>query len=54
MSETISTPTTEITPPILTKEELRKQKNRDYQHEYMKKYYHERSAVDSDYVEKHR
>ena len=57
MSETISTPTTEITPPtslILTKEELRKQKNRDYQREYMKKYYHERSAVDSDYLEKHR
>jgi hypothetical protein len=54
MSETVSTPTTEITPPILTKEELRKQKNRDYQREYMKKYYHERSAVDSDYLEKHR
>ena len=26
MTETISTPTTEITPPILTKEELRRQK----------------------------
>ena len=57
MNQTIETPTTEITPPtslILTKEELRKQKNRDYQREYMKKYYHERSAVDSDYLEKHR
>ena len=57
MNQTIETPTIEITPPAsltLTKEELRRQKNRDYQREYMKKYYHERSAVDSDYLEKHR
>ena len=63
MSEIIATSTTEITPPAsltpptsltLTKEELRKQKNRDYQREYMKKYYHDRSAVDSAYLEKHR
>ena len=57
MSEVIATSTVEITPPAsltLTKEEIRKQKNRDYQREYMKKYYHERSAVDSDYLEKHR
>ena len=54
MSEVIATSTTDITPPTLTKEVIRKQKNRDYQREYMKKYYHERSAVDSDYLEKHR
>ena len=53
MSEVIATSTTDITPPTLTKEELRKQKNRDYQREYMKKYYHERSSVDSVYLEKH-
>jgi hypothetical protein len=54
MSEVVVTSTVEITPPTFTKEEIRKQKNRDYQREYMKKYYHERSAVDSDYLEKHR
>jgi hypothetical protein len=54
MSEVIATSITEITLPILTKEEIRKQKNRDYQREYMKKYYHDRSAVDSAYLEKHR
>ena len=54
MSEVIATSIAEITLPILTKEELRKQKNRDYQREYMKKYYHDRSAVDSVYLEKHR
>ena len=54
MSEVIATSTVEITPPTLTKKEIRKQKNRDYQREYMKKYYHERSAVDSAYLEKHR
>jgi hypothetical protein len=57
MSEVVATSTVEITPPgslTLTKEEIRKQKNRDYQREYMKKYYHERSAVDSEYLEKHR
>ena len=54
MSEVIATSIAEITLPILTKEELRKQKNRDYQREYMKKYYHDRSVVDSAYLEKHR
>jgi hypothetical protein len=54
MSEVVATSTVEITPPTLTKEEIRKQKNRDYQREYMKKYYHERSVVDSEYLEKHR
>ena len=56
MSEVIETSTVEIAPAslTLTKEELRKQKNRDYQREYMKKYYHDRSSVDSDYLEKHR
>ena len=53
MSETITTSTVEIA-PTLTKEELKKQKRAIYQKEYMKKYYHERSAVDSDYLEKHR
>ena len=54
MSEVIATSTVEIAPATLTKEEIRKKKNREYQREYMKKYYHERSAVDSDYLEKHR
>jgi hypothetical protein len=54
MSEVITTSTVEITPPTLTKEELRKKKNREYQRENMKKYYHERSEVDNDYLEKHR
>ena len=57
MSEVVATSTVEITPPAsltLTKEEIRKQKNRDYQREYMKKYYHDRSSVDSVYLEKHR
>ena len=50
MSEVIATSTTDTTPPTLTKEELRRQKNRDYQREYMKKYYHDRSGVDSAYL----
>ncbi len=58
MSEVIATSTTDITPPTLTKEEIKKQKRainqKEYMREYMKKYYHERSAVDSAYLEKHR
>ena len=39
MSEVIATSTTDITPPTLTKEELRRQKRAIYQKEYMKEYH---------------
>jgi hypothetical protein len=51
MSETIATPTTEITPPTsltLTKEELRKQKRAIYQKEYMREYHKKRYNTDEE------
>ena len=52
MSETIATPTTEITPPdslTLTKEKLRKQKRAIYQKEYMREYHKKRYNTDEEY-----
>ena len=49
MSETITTPTIEITPPTLTKEELRKQKRAIYQREYMREYHKKRYNTDEEY-----
>ena len=52
MSETIATPTTEITTPAsltLTKEELKKQKRAIYQKEYMREYHKKRYNTDEEY-----
>ncbi len=52
MSETIATPTTEITLPAsltLTKEELKKQKRAIYQKEYMREYHKKRYNTDEEY-----
>ena len=52
MSETMATPTIEITPPAsltLTKEELRKQKRAIYQKEYMREYHKKRYNTDEEY-----
>jgi len=51
MSEVITTSTTDITPPTLTKEELRKQKRAIYQKEYMKEYHKKRMETDEAYRE---
>ena len=42
MSEVITASTTDIIPPTLTKEELRKQKRAIYQKEYMREYHKKR------------
>ena len=49
MSEVITASTTDITPPTLTKEELRKQKRAIYQKEYMKEYHKKRYNTDEEY-----
>jgi len=49
MSEVIATSTTDITPPTLTKEELRKQKRAIYQKEYMREYHKKRYNTDEEY-----
>jgi hypothetical protein len=49
MSEVIATSTTDITPPTLTKEELRKQKRSIYQKEYMREYHKKRYNTDEEY-----
>ena len=49
MSEVIATSTVEITPPTLTKEELKKQKCAIYQKEYMREYHKKRYNTDEEY-----
>ncbi len=49
MSEVIATSTTDITPPTLTKEELRRQKRAIYQKEYMREYHKKRYNTDEEY-----
>jgi hypothetical protein len=49
MSEVIATSTADITPPVLTKEELRKQKRAIYQKEYMREYHKKRYNTDEEY-----
>jgi hypothetical protein len=51
MSEVIATSTTDITPPTLTKEELKKQKRAIYQKEYMREYHKKRMETDEAYRE---
>ncbi len=49
MSEVIATSTTDITPPTLTKEELRRHKRAIYQKEYMREYHKKRYNTDEEY-----
>jgi hypothetical protein len=49
MSEVITASTTDIIPPTLTKEELRKQKRAIYQKEYMREYHKKRYNTDEEY-----
>ena len=49
MSEVIATSTTDITPPTLTKEEIRKKKRAIYQKEYMREYHKKRYNTDEEY-----
>ena len=49
MSELIATSTTDITPPTLTKEEIRKKNRAIYQKEYMREYHKKRYNTDEEY-----
>ncbi len=49
MSEVITTSITDMTPPSLTKEELRRQKCSIYHKEYMREYHKKRYNTDAEY-----
>jgi hypothetical protein len=49
MSEVVTTSTTDMIPPTLTKEELRRQKCAIYQKEYMREYYKKGYNTDEEY-----